>query len=112
MGREPALTAFPHEHHKTEKNMSNRVAFVTGGAQGSGKGNSDALGAAGFRVAVADLNLEVAEETAAGIRDAGGQAIAVPVDVTDTASVQAAVKQVAELFGPVEIVVNLSLIHI
>ncbi|ATQ29170.1 SDR family NAD(P)-dependent oxidoreductase [Rhodococcus ruber] len=86
--------------------MSNRVAFVTGGAQGIGKGISDALGAAGFRVAVADLNLEAAEETAAAIREAGGQAMAVPVDVTDTESVQAAVKQVAEQFGPVEIVVN------
>jgi 2-hydroxycyclohexanecarboxyl-CoA dehydrogenase len=37
--------------------MNNRVAFVTGGAQGIGQGISETLGASGFRVAVADLNL-------------------------------------------------------
>ena len=39
--------------------MSNRVAFVTGGAQGIGQGISETLGASGFRVAVADLRLPV-----------------------------------------------------
>ncbi|MCU1643053.1 MAG: 3-oxoacyl-(acyl-carrier-protein) reductase [Nocardia sp.] len=86
--------------------MTNRVAFVTGGAQGIGKGISKTLGAGGFRVAVADLNLAAAEETAADITAAGGTAIAVLVDVTDTASVQAAVKTVTEQLGPVEIAVN------
>ena len=44
--------------------MSNRVALVTGGAQGIGQGISETLGATGFRVAVGDLNLEAAEATA------------------------------------------------
>jgi 2-hydroxycyclohexanecarboxyl-CoA dehydrogenase len=86
--------------------MSNRTAFVTGGAQGIGQGIATTLGAQGFGVAVVDLNLEAAQATTAAITDAGGTAIAVAADVTDTASVQAAVKQVAEQFGPVEIVVN------
>lgn len=86
--------------------MTNRVAFVTGGAQGIGKGISQELGANGFRVAVADLQLAAAEETAAGIVAAGGQAVAVQVDVTDTASVLAAIKSVTESLGPIEVVVN------
>ena len=79
--------------------MSNRVAFVTGGAQGIGQGISETLGANGFRVAVADLNLDAAEATAKRIADAGGEAIAVHVDVTDTESVRGAVKTVAAELG-------------
>lgn len=86
--------------------MSNRVALVTGGAQGIGEGISRRLGADGFRVAVADLNLEAAERTAKEIVAAGGTAIAVPVDVTDTASVANAVEQITTELGPVEIAVN------
>src|SRR5215213_699277 len=86
--------------------MSNRVAFVTGGAQGIGEGISVTLGADGFRVAVADLNLEAAEATAKRITDAGGEAIAVHVDVTDTESVRGAVKTVASELGEIEVAVN------
>jgi len=86
--------------------MSSRVAFVTGGAQGIGQGICQTLGDKGFRVAIADLNAEAAQQTANSITDAGGTAIAVRADVTDTASVQAAVKTVAGELGPIEIVVN------
>jgi len=72
--------------------MSNRVAMVTGAGQGIGKGIAAALAADGFRVAVADLNLTAAEQTAKEITAAGGTAIAVEIDVTRT--------------GPVEVVVN------
>jgi len=85
---------------------TNRVAFVTGGAQGIGEGISATLAAHGFRVAVVDLNADTATATATAITDAGGAAIAVPADVTDTASVAAAVKTVTEELGPVEIAVN------
>lgn len=86
--------------------MSNRTAFVTGGAQGIGQGIATTLGAQGFQVAVVDLNLEVAQPTAKSIVDAGGTATAVQADVTDTAAVQAAVKTVTDEFGPIEVVVN------
>ena len=86
--------------------MSQRTAFVTGGAQGIGQGIATTLGAHGFGVAVVDLNLEAAQATAASIVDAGGSAVAVAADVTDTASVQAAVKTVTDELGPVEIAVN------
>ena len=86
--------------------MSNRVAFITGGAQGIGEGISVTLAADGFRVAVADLNLEAAEVTAKRITDAGGEAIAVHVDVTDTESVRGAVKTVVAELGEIEVAVN------
>ena len=86
--------------------MSNRVALVTGGAQGIGQGIAITLGEQGFRVAVADLNLGVAEETAKEISAAGGEAIAVKIDVTSRDSVQAAVADVESALGPIEIVVN------
>jgi 2-hydroxycyclohexanecarboxyl-CoA dehydrogenase len=86
--------------------MSNRVAIVTGGAQGIGKGIASTLGADGFKFAVADLNLAVAEETAKEIVAAGGTAFAVEIDITQTSSVQAAVKAIEAELGPIEIVVN------
>jgi 2-hydroxycyclohexanecarboxyl-CoA dehydrogenase len=86
--------------------MTARVAFVTGGAQGIGAGISEALGSNGFRVAVADLNLDAAQDTVTRITDAGGTALAVHVDVTDTESVIGAVKVVAAELGEVEIAVN------
>jgi 2-hydroxycyclohexanecarboxyl-CoA dehydrogenase len=86
--------------------MSNRVAMVTGAAQGIGKGIATALAADGFRVAVADLNLTGAEQTAKEITAAGGIVIAVEIDVTRTASVESAVRAVEAALGPVEVVVN------
>jgi 2-hydroxycyclohexanecarboxyl-CoA dehydrogenase len=79
---------------------------VTGGAQGIGKGIVTSLGQAGFKVAIADLNLEVAEKTAQEIRNTGGTAIAVQIDVTKTAAVQAAIASVEAQLGPIEVVVN------
>jgi 2-hydroxycyclohexanecarboxyl-CoA dehydrogenase len=86
--------------------MSNRTALVTGSAQGIGRGIALSLGEASFRVAVADLNTDAAEQTAKEITAAGGTALAVKIDVTDTASVKAALESVEAELGPVEVVVN------
>jgi 2-hydroxycyclohexanecarboxyl-CoA dehydrogenase len=86
--------------------MTARVAFVTGGAQGIGAGISETLGSNGFQVAVADLNLDAAQDTAKRIIDAGGRAFAVHVDVTDTESVIGAVKAVVAELGEIEVAVN------
>jgi 2-hydroxycyclohexanecarboxyl-CoA dehydrogenase len=86
--------------------MSNRVAVVTGAAQGIGKGIAASLVEAGFRVAVADLNLEVAEQAAKDITAAGGEAVAVRIDVTDSSAVAAAVAAIERELGPIEVVVN------
>jgi 2-hydroxycyclohexanecarboxyl-CoA dehydrogenase len=86
--------------------MSNRTALVTGSAQGIGRGIADSLAEAGFQVAVADLNFELAEQAAKEITAEGGTALGVLMDVTDTASVQTAIQRVEAELGPVEVVVN------
>jgi 2-hydroxycyclohexanecarboxyl-CoA dehydrogenase len=86
--------------------MTKRIAFVTGGGSGIGKGISMALADAGFHVAVADLNLDAAEAAATEITTVGGDATAVAVDVTKTASVNEAVALVAERLGAIDVVVN------
>lgn len=83
--------------------MTSRVAVVTGGAQGIGRGIVESLVDAGHRVAIADLNHDVATRTA---EELGDGAIAVRMDVTDTASVAAAIAEIEDRLGPVEVVVN------
>jgi len=86
--------------------MSNRTALVTGGAQGIGRGIAAVLAAQGFLVAIADLNIETATQTAKDLTEAGGTVVAVEVNVTDLASVQSGVRTVETELGPVEVVVN------
>ena len=83
--------------------MDGRVAIVTGAAQGIGAGIAQALAAEGGRVVVADLNEERATRTAAAIE---GGAIAVGVDVSDRASVQAMIKRTVDEFGELNVIFN------
>jgi len=86
--------------------LQDRVAFVTGAGQGIGAAVAEAYGAQGAQVAVVDLRIATAEKVAAGIRERGGRAQAFACDVSDRQQVDAAVQQVNEVFGPVEILVN------
>lgn len=67
--------------------LSGRVALVTGGAQGIGGGIAEALAGAGATVVIADRNPDGAERHAAALRDAGGRAAAIALDIGDEASV-------------------------
>ncbi len=86
--------------------MTTRVALVTGGASGIGREICLALAGAERRVAVADINGAGAAATANEITDAGGDAISVAMDITDTHSVALGCRQVADEFGPTEVLVN------
>jgi NAD(P)-dependent dehydrogenase (short-subunit alcohol dehydrogenase family) len=79
---------------------------VTGGGSGLGQAISAKLAADGHRVAVMDINTEAAEKVAAEISAAGGKAVAVTVDVSDEAAVEAGFVTVRAEFGPVEILVT------
>lgn len=83
-----------------------RVAVVTGGASGIGLAIAQRLAASGDRVGVLDIDAARAEQAAADIRATGGEAVGVGVDVSDRASVDAALDVVRAEFGPVLIMVT------
>lgn len=83
-----------------------RTALVTGAARGIGAATARRLAADGYRVAVLDLREDDAEVTAAAIRDAGGDALALGADVADEDAVAAAVARVADELGPPTVLVN------
>ena len=82
------------------------VAFITGGGGGIGGATARLLAADGIAVAVADVSLDLAEDTAAQLRADGGLALAVRLDVTDRESVARAVRAAEEELGPVDRLVN------
>jgi 2-hydroxycyclohexanecarboxyl-CoA dehydrogenase len=88
------------------KGLSGKVAVVTGSASGIGRAIADRLAAEGCIVGVFDLNAAGAEATAAAIASAGGDAQAHAVDISDLASVQAAVKTFEASAGAVDVLVN------
>ena len=86
--------------------MSRRVALVTGGGRGIGRAICLGLAADERRIVVADLRLEEAQTTARLVTESGGDAIALEMDVTSTASVAAGITQAEAHFGAAEVLVN------
>jgi len=84
--------------------MKDKVAIITGAAQGIGATYAKALAAEGAKVVLCDLNTP--NETAAEIRAEGGSALALACDVTDGAAVQAMVEAAVAEFGGVQVLVN------
>jgi NAD(P)-dependent dehydrogenase (short-subunit alcohol dehydrogenase family) len=83
--------------------LKDKVALVTGGARGIGAAIVDRYIAEGARAAVADISFAQARETASRHGDNG---FAVALDVTKTASIEAAVESVVQRWGGVDILVN------
>jgi 3-oxoacyl-[acyl-carrier protein] reductase len=88
-------------------NLNDKVAVVTGAAQGIGRAIAETLAQCGAHVVVADLQAEKAEATAKEIAaETGRRAIAVQVDVADNASAKAMIDRTIAEFGRIDILVN------
>jgi 3-hydroxybutyrate dehydrogenase len=88
------------------RQLQDKIAVVTGAASGIGKEIAATFAREGARVAVADLNRDAAETAVAELKAQGGQAMAVVVDVTDEAQVNAAVASVVSAWGGIDILVS------
>lgn len=83
--------------------LEGKSALITGSARGIGRAFAEAYVREGATVAIADINIERAQATAAEI---GEKAYAVRLDVTDQASIDAAIRTVEEKTGGIDILVN------
>jgi 3-hydroxybutyrate dehydrogenase len=87
-------------------NLQDKIAVVTGAASGIGKRIAKSFLEGGAKVAIADLNLEAAQATAREFDPSGERAIAIAMDVTDEAQVDAGIADIAAKLGGIDILVS------
>ena len=88
---------------KERRSLAGKVVAITGGARGIGEATARAIVAKGGKVAIGDLDSELAQKTAAAL---GGETIALELDVTRRQSFEDFLSQVEERLGPVDVIVN------
>ncbi|MBD2091733.1 SDR family oxidoreductase [Microcoleus sp. FACHB-1515] len=86
--------------------LQRKIAIVTGGGQGLGAAICQSIAQAGATVIVGDIQLAAAEKIAQQIRDSGGEAIALPLDVANAEQVSDAVQKVLDQYGAIDILIN------
>jgi NAD(P)-dependent dehydrogenase (short-subunit alcohol dehydrogenase family) len=91
-----------------DKPLSGRVIVVTGASSGIGQAAARAFARAGARVVLAARRAERLAETAAGIEAEGGQALAVPTDVTEPSQIRRLVERALEQFGRIDVLANVA----
>jgi 3-oxoacyl-[acyl-carrier protein] reductase len=85
--------------------LRDRVALVTAASKGLGRASAEALAAEGAKVVICARGADALDEAAAGIRSAGGEVTAVPVDVTQPEAPASLVRTAVETYGRLDVVV-------
>lgn len=88
---------------KQPRSLAGKVVAITGGARGIGRATAAALAARGAKVAIGDVDRALAEQTA---QELGRGVIALPLDVTDSASFERFLDEVEARLGPLDVLVN------
>ncbi|MBX9693804.1 MAG: 3-oxoacyl-[acyl-carrier-protein] reductase [Cyanobacteria bacterium] len=86
--------------------LTDKVALVTGSGRGIGRAIAEALMACGAKIVISDINEESCRNTAAELKELGGQTMAIRCDVTQSESIQAMVDQIVSDWGSIDILVN------
>lgn len=86
--------------------LSNRVAIITGGATGMGRGIAVKFAEEGCDIAIADINMKEAKETLNQVKKKGREGLVLECDITDSKKVHDTVDQVVRKFGKVDILIN------
>jgi 3-hydroxybutyrate dehydrogenase len=86
--------------------LKDKVALITGAASGIGREIAEAYAAEGAKICIADLKLEAGQAAADDIVKSGGTAMAVEMDVTDEAAVNAGVAATVDAFGGVDVLIS------
>lgn len=84
----------------------NQIVMITGANRGIGRAAATALAGRGLTVVIGARDERRGEEVAAEVRASGGDAHAVPLDVTDTATIEAAAKEIDSRFGRLDVLIN------
>lgn len=88
------------------REFAGKTAFVTGGANGIGRGIARSLARAGANVAIADIDESSLAEAKADVEPFGTKVITIPLDVSDRVAVDGAADEVESAFGRVHLVFN------
>jgi NAD(P)-dependent dehydrogenase (short-subunit alcohol dehydrogenase family) len=90
------------------RRFEGRSIFVTGAASGIGQSTAEQFGREGGRVVCADVDVAGAEQTSARIRAAGGDAVAMPCDVTNPSAITEAISEAVRRHGGLHVLANVA----